>query len=85
MKTWSRLLIGIALVAALLTFTAYTEPASAQGEIKVGAVQPITGRFAFAGVHINAGLEDALAMANEEGGIGGKKIKYIMERDLRCS
>jgi len=79
MKTWSRLLIGIALVAALLTFTAYTEPASAQGEIKVGAVQPITGRFAFAGVHINAGLEDALAMANEEGGIGGKKIKYIME------
>jgi len=35
MKTWSRLLIGIALVAALLTFTAYTEPASAQGEIKV--------------------------------------------------
>ncbi len=51
----------------------------AQGEIKVGAVQPITGRFAFAGVNINAGLEDALMMANEEGGINGKKIKYIME------
>jgi branched-chain amino acid transport system substrate-binding protein len=54
-------------------------PVAAQGEIKVGAVQPITGRFAFAGVHINDGLADALAMANEEGGIGGKKIKYIME------
>jgi len=51
----------------------------AQEEIKVGAVQPITGRFAFAGVNINAGLEDALMMANEEGGINGKKIKYIME------
>jgi branched-chain amino acid transport system substrate-binding protein len=51
----------------------------AQGEIKIGAVQPITGRFAFAGVNINAGLEDALMMANEEGGINGKKIKYIME------
>ncbi|AFM26339.1 ABC transporter substrate-binding protein [Desulfomonile tiedjei] len=48
-------------------------------EIKVGAVQPITGRFAFAGVNINAGLEDALMMANEDGGINGKKIKYIME------
>ena len=48
-------------------------------EIKIGAVQPVTGRFAFAGVHINAGLEDALMMANEEGGINGKKIKYIME------
>lgn len=51
----------------------------AQDEIKVGAVQPITGRFAFAGVNINAGLEDALMMANQEGGINGKKIKYIME------
>lgn len=51
----------------------------AQDAIKVGAVQPITGRFAFAGGHINAGLEDALMMANEEGGINGKQIKYIME------
>ncbi len=51
----------------------------AQDVIKVGAVQPITGRFAFAGGQINAGLEDALMMANEEGGINGKKIEYIME------
>jgi branched-chain amino acid transport system substrate-binding protein len=51
----------------------------AQDVIKVGAVQPITGRFAFAGGHINAGLEDALMIANEEGGINGKQIKYIME------
>jgi len=51
----------------------------AADEIKVGAVQPITGRFAFAGVQINQGLEDALAMANEEGGINGKQIRYIME------
>ncbi len=54
-------------------------PALAQDVIKIGAVQPITGRFAFAGVNINAGLEDALMMANEEGGINGKQIKYIME------
>ena len=51
----------------------------AADEIKVGAVQPITGRFAFAGVQINQGLEDSLMMANEEGGINGKQIKYIME------
>jgi branched-chain amino acid transport system substrate-binding protein len=56
-----------------------TGPALAEDVIKVGAVQPITGRFAFAGVNINAGLEDALMMANEAGGINGKKIKYIME------
>jgi len=64
------------LFSLILTFTA---TAVAEEEIKIGAVQPITGRFAFAGVQINAGLEDALMMANEEGGINGKKIKYIME------
>jgi branched-chain amino acid transport system substrate-binding protein len=53
--------------------------AAAQDVIKVGAVQPITGRFAFAGININAGVEDALMMANEAGGINGKKIQYIME------
>lgn len=63
--------IGLFLFAGIECFAA--------DEIKVGAVQPITGRFAFAGVHINAGLEDALMMANEEGGINGKQIKYIME------
>ena len=63
--------IGFFLVAGVECFAA--------DEIKVGAVQPVTGRFAFAGVHINAGLEDALMMANEAGGINGKKIKYIME------
>jgi branched-chain amino acid transport system substrate-binding protein len=69
------------LLAALMVFTLIQFPAAAFGEdvIKVGAVQPVTGRFAFAGVHINTGLEDALMMANAEGGINGKKIKYIME------
>ena len=66
-----------ALIISLLLFT---PPGSlAEDVIKVGAVQPVTGRFAFAGVHINDGLKDALMMANEEGGINGKKIEYIME------
>jgi branched-chain amino acid transport system substrate-binding protein len=62
----------------ITVFLVVGAPALAQ-EIIVGAVQPITGRFAFAGVNINAGLEDALMMANEAGGINGKKIKYVME------
>lgn len=68
--------VAVVMVFALALFCA---PVMAQDEIKVGAVQPITGRFAFAGVNINAGLEDALMMANEAGGINGKKIRYIME------
>jgi branched-chain amino acid transport system substrate-binding protein len=67
------------IVFCVLSMAVLSRPVSAAGEIKVGAVQPVTGRFAFAGVHINAGLEDALMMANAEGGINGKKIKYIME------
>jgi branched-chain amino acid transport system substrate-binding protein len=65
--------VGVLLVTGLFVGQAVAQ------EIKVGAVQPITGRFAFAGVMINAGLEDALMIANNEGGINGKKIKYIME------
>ena len=71
----------LVLLSALLMTTLFSAPMEAVAEevIKIGAVQPVTGRFAFAGVHINAGLEDALMMANAEGGINGKMIKYIME------
>lgn len=69
------------LFSTLLLVFIFALPHSGFSEevIKVGAVQPVTGPFAFAGVHINAALEDALMMANEEGGINGKKIQYIME------
>jgi branched-chain amino acid transport system substrate-binding protein len=71
------LILTVVLAVGMVAFSGGN--CLAADEIKVGAVQPITGRFAFAGVHINAGLEDALMMANAEGGINGKKIKYIME------
>ena len=51
----------------------------AEDVIKIGAGQPITGRFAFAGGHINAGLMDSLGYANEQGGVDGKMFKYIYE------
>ena len=47
--------------------------------IKISAQQPITGRFAFAGVHINQGLADSLAYANEQGGVDGQMIEYLYE------
>jgi branched-chain amino acid transport system substrate-binding protein len=39
-------------------------------------VHPFTGRFAFAGIHGADAMEDAIGMANEAGGINGKKIEY---------
>ena len=67
------------LLAVSLVVGFNPAPVAAKDVIKIGAVQPLTGRFAFAGVNINAGLKDALMMANEAGGINGKKIEYIVE------
>ncbi len=71
--------LAILFVALGLVCGGLSSPVSAADVIKIGAVQPVTGRFAFAGVNINAGLKDALMMANDAGGIDGKKIEYIME------
>ncbi|HSB19712.1 MAG TPA: ABC transporter substrate-binding protein, partial [Anaeromyxobacteraceae bacterium] len=67
-----------ALAAALLAGAAWTAQA-ADEEVVIGACQPITGRFAFAGVSINAGLQDYIAYANEQGLVKGKKLVYVYE------
>lgn len=72
-----RIGIFIALVMAATMLMVGT--ALAADTIKIGAGQPITGRFAFAGKHIHAGLMDSLAYTNEQGGINGKQIEYIFE------
>jgi branched-chain amino acid transport system substrate-binding protein len=64
-------------LAALLAAAATT--ALAQEEIKIGACQPITGRFAFAGALLNAGLGDYITYANEQGLVKGKKLTYLFE------
>lgn len=66
-------------LAFILTLALSPGLSLAEDVIKVGAGQPITGRFAFAGEHINQGLMDSLGYANEQGGVGGKQFKYIYE------
>ena len=60
---------GIALVPA----------AQAQEEIVVGGSIPMTGVFAFAGIGINAGMQDYFKIVNDAGGIKGRKIRYVFE------
>jgi branched-chain amino acid transport system substrate-binding protein len=68
----------LALVAALsLGLSPATR--AADDVVTVGACQPITGRFAFAGIAINAGLQDYLNLANEKGLVPGKKFNYVYE------
>ena len=70
------LFMGLVAVCVLLTAGAAF---AADDEIKIGACQPITGRFAFAGVSINAGLQDYINYANEMKLVKGKKLVYIYE------
>jgi branched-chain amino acid transport system substrate-binding protein len=71
----------IRLAALLLTVSVGLAPRAraADDVVTVGACQPITGRFAFAGVAINAGLQDYLSYANEKGLVKGKKFNYVYE------
>ena len=56
-----------------------TSAAAQQGEIVIGAAQPITGVFSFAGVAMNQGLNDYVQWKNANGGVAGRKLRYISE------
>ena len=49
------------------------------GEIVIGAAPPITGVFAFAGAGLHAGLGDWVEWKNGQGGIAGRKLRYVAE------
>ncbi len=68
------------LTALLVTAGIALAPAAqAQEEIVVGGSIPMTGVFAFAGIGINAGLQDYFKIVNDAGGIKGRKIRYVFE------
>lgn len=48
-------------------------------DIVIGAAQPITGVFAFAGVSMNNGLNDFVQWKNAKGGVAGRKLRYVVE------
>jgi len=54
-------------------------PVHAEETLIIGAVMPITGVFGFAGAETEAAGQDAVAIANAEGGVAGKKIKFVDE------
>lgn len=66
-------------ITAVVLLAVMSPASQAADEITIGAVQSITGRLSYAGVQIDAGLRDALSIANDDGGINGKKITYIRE------
>jgi branched-chain amino acid transport system substrate-binding protein len=63
-------------VMAMVSVLGLAQIVQAQQTYTLGAVHPFTGRFAFAGVHGQEAMKDAVDMANEAGGINGKKLMY---------
>lgn len=73
LKSWLGALAGAAVMAA-------APSASAQSnEIVIGGSIPMTGVFAFAGIGIHAGISDYVKIINDQGGIKGRKLRYVPE------
>ena len=78
--TRRKLVQSIGAAAALGPFAIVSSQAQAhKGDIVVGASQPITGVFSFAGVAMNMGLNDFCAWKTSKGGVMGRKLRYVSE------
>lgn len=69
----------MALAASSALVTAVPAFAQENGEIVIGGSLPLTGVFGFAGVAIEAGIQDYIKIINEEGGIHGRKLRLAYE------
>ncbi len=75
-----KLVQSIGAAATLGPFTIGSAQAQAhKGDIVIGAAQPITGVFSFAGVAMNMGLNDYCAWRNSKGGVLGHGLRYVWE------
>jgi len=72
-----RTFMALAASSALMMAT----PSFAQDkpDIVIGGSIPLTGVFAFAGVAIEAGMQDYIKVLNEQGGIDGRKVRLAYE------
>ncbi|MBU0515388.1 MAG: ABC transporter substrate-binding protein [Proteobacteria bacterium] len=67
--------LALAIVLGLASFAW-----AASKVVTIGACQPITGRFSFAGKHIHEGLRDYIDWANKNKAVrGGYTLKYVFE------
>jgi len=70
---------SIGAAASLGVLGARPSFAQAPSEIVIGGAQPLTGIFSFAGVAMHAGLGDYVAWRNANGGVSGRKLRYVAE------
>ena len=68
------------IIFILSLFIFWTEISFA-GVIKIGEINPLSGRFAKQGIEIHQGIEVAVAEVNTAGGIGGNQLQLISRDD----
>ena len=64
-----------------LSFLIFWTEISFAAVIKIGEINPLSGRFAKQGIEIHQGIEVAVAEANTAGGIGGMQIQIVTRDD----
>lgn len=70
---------ALGAAGALGPFSIMNAAAQAKGDIVIGASQPITGVFSFAGTAMHLGLGDFVGWKNSKGGVAGRKLRYVAE------
>lgn len=79
MKRNIRIGIGIVVVVALAIVLIVTQTKKELGEIKIGAILPLTGDAASWGAMGKEGIDLAIDDINHKGGIKSKKLRVIYE------
>ncbi|HEY3247369.1 MAG TPA: ABC transporter substrate-binding protein [bacterium] len=79
MKTVSRIVLAIALMAALsaATMAQTQERGVTATEIVIGTSQPLSGGAAFWGVPVTGGMDAWIKFINDGGGINGRKLRLV--------
>lgn len=75
----SKNLRRVALTLSIAAASGLAANVQAADEIVLGGSLPLTGPFGFAGVMADKGLEDYIAYVNANGGISGRKLRYVKE------
>ena len=68
-------------IIILLSFFIFGIETSSAAVIKIGEINPLSGRFAKNGIEIHQGIEVAVAEANARGGIGGERLQLVTRDD----
>ncbi len=66
-------LVGIGLGCLMLPNAVHAQ----SGEVRIGAIHPLTGPLSFGGTESFLGAEIARELVNEKGGVWGKKVVFV--------